>query len=91
MKCGSDIDQDGKGEILLNDGETTHIAEDQGRALPGSFHLQQNFPNPFNPTTEISYEIPRASHVRLEIISTLGQCVAVPVDEEQTRGNHIAH
>ncbi len=76
--------------VLENTSEATHVAENPVRTLPGSFHLQQNFPNPFNPTTEISYEIPRSGHVRLEIISPLGQCVAVPVDEVQTGGSHIA-
>jgi len=77
--------------VLENTSEATHVAEDPVRTLPGCFHLQQNFPNPFNPTTEITYEIPRTCHVRLEIISTLGHCVAAPVDEVQRGGRHIAH
>jgi hypothetical protein len=48
--------------------------------LPGAFALGQNFPNPFNPTTNISFALPQAAHVRLEIINVLGQRVALLVN-----------
>lgn len=40
---------------------------------PGIFKLEQNFPNPFNPSTEISYSIATTSLVTLEIYNLLGQ------------------
>ena len=43
--------------------------------LPETFQLNQNFPNPFNPTTTISYSIPVKSKVELKIYNILGQDV----------------
>ncbi len=54
--------------------------------LPSSYGLEQNFPNPFNLTTEIKYQLPEAAHVKLVIYNSLGQEVAQLVDTRQTIG-----
>ncbi len=58
---------------------------ESGEFLP-SFQLFQNFPNPFNPGTMISYQIPRMSHVTLIVFDVLGREVATLVDEVQEEG-----
>jgi len=55
-------------------------------ALPKAFGLSQNFPNPFNATTQIRYAIPQDAKVRLEVVNILGQKVKILVDEFQTAG-----
>ena len=56
--------------------------------LPGDFALLQNFPNPFNPATEISFVLAHASDVRLEIYNVVGQKVATLVTGSLEAGQH---
>jgi hypothetical protein len=56
--------------------------------LPHTFNLAQNFPNPFNPSTTIKYEIPITSKVVLKVYDLLGSEVAVLVDEVKEAGYH---
>ncbi len=68
--------------------------EPEGRAsgelLPNRYHLYANYPNPFNPTTVVAYDLPTVTQVKLEVFNVLGQHVATLVDEEQTAGRHQA-
>lgn len=52
------------------------------------YALHQNFPNPFNPGTTISYEIPGPEHVTLTVTDVLGREVAVLVNENTQSGRH---
>jgi hypothetical protein len=56
------------------------------RQLPNGFQLYQNYPDPFNPTTIISYSIPSTSHVRLAVYDIFGQEVAVLINEVRKAG-----
>lgn len=55
-------------------------------AKPKKFQLHRNSPNPFNPTTTISYSLPQTMNVQLRVYNILGQEVATLVDSEQQAG-----
>ena len=52
------------------------------------YKLYQNFPNPFNPTTKISYKIKKEGTVSLSVFNLVGQEVAMLVYEKQSPGNY---
>ena len=51
--------------------------------IPTSFVLENNYPNPFNPTTTILYGIAAQSHVTVKVYSVLGQEIATLVNDVQ--------
>ncbi len=53
------------------------------------YELSNNYPNPFNPTTKIRYQLPRASNVSLKVFDILGREAATLVDEKQNQGTYI--
>jgi hypothetical protein len=69
-------------------GSATGVAEQPTQ--PHTFALSQNFPNPFNPSTLISYQLPGAGPVRLTVYDILGREVATLVDGTQQQGAHEA-
>ena len=75
---------DGTGFFALS------LAAVPGLALPARFELGANYPNPFNPSTLIPYQLAASSHVRLEVFNLLGQRIATLVEGEQPAGFHTA-
>ena len=60
------------------------------KPLPDRFSLEQNMPNPFNPSTAIGYQLPEAGMVRLAIYNLIGQEVRVLVNERRNAGSFTA-
>jgi hypothetical protein len=58
--------------------------------LPKEFDLGANYPNPFNPSTTVSYQLPVNSFVTLKIFDVLGCEVATLVNEERSAGSYGA-
>ena len=78
------------GTVYFDDLEVTKIGSvtdvSSNEVIPAKFEVFQNFPNPFNPTTTISYSIPTGSFVSLKIYDILGREVKTLVNTEQTPG-----
>jgi uncharacterized membrane protein len=55
---------------------------------PNGYALNQNYPNPFNPSTTINFVIPNSELVKLTVFNSLGQEVAVLLNEVVTSGQH---
>ncbi|MCP4633127.1 MAG: T9SS type A sorting domain-containing protein [candidate division Zixibacteria bacterium] len=71
--------------VMMNVGTTS---VDETQSLPKKFVLTQNFPNPFNPVTDISYALPEGCEVRIDIYNILGQHVTNLVDGLQQAGQY---
>jgi len=56
--------------------------------VPKSFALGQNFPNPFNPTTTISFNMPQSGYVTMKVYDVLGRCVRTLASGEYSAGNY---
>jgi hypothetical protein len=100
---GLNPDSNGDASLLCSDGYTnlehyingiipsmtTDIASSEsGRMKISKFVLHNNYPNPFNPGTTISYAIPQQGRVRIRIFNDLGKEVSVVCNEIQEAGVH---
>lgn len=66
----------------------TIVDVEKDQQSPKGFFLSQNFPNPFNPSTQIQYALPQRSKVVLSVSNILGQEVRTLVDELQEAGSY---
>ncbi|TSA23023.1 T9SS C-terminal target domain-containing protein [bacterium] len=71
---------------ILKSANATSV-EDSRALLPEDFSIS-NYPNPFNPSTRISYTAPQTGHVTITIYDVLGRVVSTLVDGEVATGNH---
>ncbi len=66
----------------------TESATPNAEAVVSAYTLQQNFPNPFNPETQIRFDLVDAGHVNLKVFDVTGREVATLVNGEMPRGSH---
>lgn len=83
---GAVIDNVVYGDTSLFDSIRTGIGELP--EIPTTYRLYQNFPNPFNPSTKIRYEISQRGRVTVKIFDMLGREVASLVDNMKEAGSY---
>jgi hypothetical protein len=74
--------------VLMRVGSGSSVDPHAGPFAPERFHLLPPFPNPFNPSTEIRFDLPEAATVQLKIFNMLGQEVATLTDGVRPAGAH---
>ena len=80
--AGKDLSEKGKIELYPT-------AIKNGNSSPARFSLEQNFPNPFNPSTVIHYEIPNGAFVTLKVFDVLGKEVKTLINKFQNKGKYV--
>jgi len=81
----------GQAESFASNVESGRILSEVGvgeedAAIPKEFFLAGNYPNPFNPSTYISFGLPKDAFVRLEVFNLLGQKVKTILSENERAG-----
>jgi len=77
------------GSAFINENAASQLTPITLKALPVNFALGQNFPNPFNPSTQIAYHIPTAGTVKIAVYNLVGQKVRTLVNSVQGAGRHV--
>ena len=80
----------GGGKVTLNDASVKKliVTVNSGIAIPKVFALSKNYPNPFNPTTRFTVDVPRVSQVEVSVYDILGRKIATLWNGEQSAGYH---
>lgn len=69
-------------------GQLTLVETSESAGIPGSIELFESYPNPFNSSTSISYQLESRGHVSLKVYNLLGQQVATLVEGHRPGGRH---
>lgn len=75
------------GEGTVNENASSSLVADVSQ-VPTEFTLHSNYPNPFNPTTTIAYDLPQEAKVTVQVFNALGQMVRTLVSSEQKAGKY---
>ena len=76
------------GKLHVVSGAPPVSVETEDPIIPDEFIVHQNFPNPFNPETEIRFALTRDTHVVISIYNMLGQQIGTLIDTQYAAGFH---
>ncbi|MCG2714926.1 MAG: T9SS type A sorting domain-containing protein, partial [Candidatus Marinimicrobia bacterium] len=74
------------GSATVNENAGKSLKKLEIRQIPAEFKLSRNYPNPFNPNTNISFQLPENSKVTIAVYDILGNRVRTLVNENKTAG-----
>jgi len=98
-----DINNDGSPEIMMGEdgvnGSTVYIYEynkldgikTSESIKPSKYKLYSNYPNPFNPSTTIKYDLPKTSHVIIKIFDCIGKEITSLINKNQLPGSYTVY
>lgn len=75
--------------IWLKETGQTFAVKNDATELPTKYFLEQNFPNPFNPSTTIKFDLPEQGMVNLIVYDIVGRKVAELLNESKDAGVHV--
>lgn len=73
-------------QIDINGNYKYYNAIEVNLAVPQNIELKQNFPNPFNPVTKISFSLNKTDNVKITVFNTLGQQITTLLNEKRIAG-----
>ena len=75
------------GDVFLSQ-VVTGVEEEGGPEIPTEFALHGNYPNPFNPSTRIAFDLPESAQVTLQVVDMLGrQVMTLPAQQIEAGAN----
>ncbi len=74
--------------LQIPDITVTSVTQEAPGALPAAFRLHRAYPNPFNPSTAIQFDLPETADVRLEVFDILGRRVRLLLKARKPAGRH---
>lgn len=77
----------GISSAVTNPGNPLSTEVEDFAVVPSSYRLLNNYPNPFNPTTKITFEIPQSENVSLKIYNINGELIRTVINENLPAGH----
>ena len=74
--------------VVGESGYVDQMIKDLLEVIPNNFSLSKNYPNPFNPITNLDFSIPKRSNVTLRVFNMMGQEVVTLINEKKSYGNY---
>jgi len=72
--------------LKTTNGGVTFVEEKDIDEIPTNFYIGNNYPNPFNPSTKITYSIPQSLNIVIKVFDVLGNEIETLVNEEKPKG-----
>ncbi len=89
LSHGQQLPPSGQPQVVAAPSLTADLRLVPGEALPTVLRLEQNSPNPFNPTTEIAFDLDRSAYVQMSIYTLLGRELARPLSRPMEPGHYV--